>query len=89
MSEYDLEDHNYNIYLAMNKYCTETIDAKRCMGEMRHFEPKINYWGYDDEVTKITIQYERRCPKCRVVRGFERYFKETIPEGFTELIHAQ
>lgn len=84
MSEYDLTDHNYNVYLAMRKNCTEMIDGKRCMGEMRQEEPKITYWGHDDEPTKITIQYVRWCPMCHIVKGFERRFEEMIEEEFCE-----
>ena len=92
MSEYDITDHNYNIYLAMSKFCTEMIDGKRCIGEIMHEEPKITYLGNDDEPTKITIKYVRWCTTCHVVRGFERRFQEMIDEEFCEFspyIYAQ
>lgn len=89
MSNYDLDDHNLNIYWAMSDICSKMIDGKRCRGEMIHEEPKITYWGHDDEPTKITINYVLCCSKCHVVRGFERRFKEMIPEEWTEGIYPQ
>jgi len=89
MSDYDLTDHNYNIFLFRSKYCSEMKNGKRCGGEIIHYEPKITYWGHDDEPTKINMLCERWCSKCHVVRGFERRFKEIIPEAWTEGIYGQ